>query len=280
MKEFAALVWKWRTRLVTIWIVVMLVVLVRLLVMDNVYTSSCLLTPLPLEQVDEQSQSGLAGTAVRSLIARSGSRDEYTVLAFLQSRQLADAVVERLHLDREFFPERWDDEKNEWTERRGGRPDAALSRRKLNGRVDVSYDEFTGLILLEVHWPEPSRAKEVADAYVEAADGLLRDAAVAEGERRVEELRREMSNIAVGEVGAYLAEEMTRAVSSLTSIRARARYAFRVIDPPVVPHKKSWPPRFFLLLLTGLATAAVELGCVAGIHLRAKDRSGPREGQE
>lgn len=274
MKEFAGLVWKWRTRAITIWIVVMLLVLVRLLTMDNVYTSSCLLTPLPLEQVDEQSQSGLAGATVRSLIARGGSRDEYTVLAYLQSRQLADAVVNELHLDREFFPERWDDEKKEWRERRGGKPEAALSRRALNGRVDVSYDEFTGLIQLDVHWWSPERAKEVADAYVESADRLLRDAAVSEGERRVEELEREMANVAVGDVGAYLAEEMTRAISSLTSIRARSRYAFRVIDPPLVPHRKSWPPRFLLLLLTAFATAAVELGFIAGIYLRRREARG------
>ena len=98
---------------------------------------------------------------------------------------------------------------------------------------------------------------------------MLRDAAIADGERRVEELRREMANAAVSEIGSFLAEETTSAISSLASIRARTGYAFRVIDPPLVPDKKSWPPRLLLLILAGAAVGAVELGVVAGAYARA-----------
>ena len=92
--------------------------------------------------------------------------------------------------------------------------------------------------------------------------------AIAEGERRVAELGREMSQAAVSDVAVFLAEEMTRAVSSLTSIRARARYGFRVIDPPSVPDMRSWPPRTMFMILAGLITGLVELGVLAGLYLR------------
>ena len=70
------------------------------------------------------------------------------------------------------------------------------------------------------------------------------------------------------EIGGFLAEEVTRAISSLASMRARTGYAFRIIDPPLVPDKKSWPPRLVLLVLIGMIAAAVELGVVAGMLLR------------
>ena len=272
MSELLSVVLMRRKQLLGIWVVVMAVVLLRVVMMPDMYTSSALLTPLPLEQVEQQVQSGLAGTSVRSLLSAGSRRDDYAISAFLQSRQLLDAVIEDQDLGPMLFPSRWDAKEEEWIARRGGRPSAGALRRRVAEFIDTSYEEFTGLLSVEVHWTDPEQASAVATAVVEVADRLLREAAIAEGERRVAELEREMGQTAVGEVSAYLAEEMTQAISSLTSIRARARYAFRVIDPPVVPDRPSWPPRLLLTLLAALATAAIEIGVVVGIHLRREGR--------
>jgi uncharacterized protein involved in exopolysaccharide biosynthesis len=270
-------VWKRRASLVVIWLLVMSFVAIRVFTMETLYASSALLRPLPLEQVQEMSDGGIGGTSVRSLLSRGSTRDDFAVAAFLRSRQLMDAVVSELDLKPELFPERWDVSEDEWIEARGGEPSDGAARRLLDRSFDATYDEFTGLLLLEVRWNDPERAREIADAFLDLADRLLRRAAVAEGERRIEELEREMETAAIGEVGVYLAEEMTRAVSTLTSIKARARYAFRVIDPPVVPDRRSWPPRLMLLLLSGLVTAAVEVGVVGGQVLRRGGASGNRD---
>lgn len=261
---------RWRP-LVIVWIVAVVIVAIRLAVMQDEYTSSVLLTPLPLEQVEQRVQSGLADASIRGLLNAGHRRDDYAVAAFLQSRQLLDAVIDELDLGPQLFPQRWDEAKSKWAES-GGRPTGGQLRRKLARFVDTYYEEFTGLLTIEVHWGDPARAHRVASGFVEVADRLLRDAAIGEGERRVDELQREMEQVAFGEIDVFLAEEMTRAISSLTSIRARARYAFRVIDPPVVPDRPSWPPRLLLFLLAGLAVAACEVGVVAGIRLR-RERS-------
>ena len=260
--------WRRRRRLVTIWFVVMVLVLVRLLTMREVYTSSCLMMPLPLEQVEQGAQGGFGGSSVRSLLAGGGSRDAYAVAAFLESRQLMNAVIKNLDLSKEMFPRKCDARHKKW---RGGPPHEAKSRRAFDQHLDVSYDNYTGLLELKVHWWSAARAREIAAYIVDTADRMLREAAIADGERRVEELQREMQNVAVSEVGGYLAGEITSAISSLASIRARTGYAFRVIDPPMVPDKKSWPPRLLLLILTGIAAAVVELGLTAGAYARASE---------
>ena len=265
---------RWRP-LVIVWVVAVVIVAARLVATPDVYTSSALLTPLPLEQVEQRAQGGIADASIRGLLSAGHRRDDYAVAASLQSRQLLDAVIEQLDLGPQLFPQRWDEAESKWVESRGGEPTKGQLRRRLARFVDTYYEEFTGLLTIEVHWGDPARAHRVASALVEVADRLLRDAAIGEGERRVAELRREMEQVAFGEVDVFLAEEMTRAISSLTSIRARARYAFRVIDPPVVPDRPSWPPRLLLLLLAGLAVAACEVGVVAGIRLR---RERPRGG--
>jgi uncharacterized protein involved in exopolysaccharide biosynthesis len=277
MSDFLSHLLERRVPLLAVWIVVMAVVVARLIAMPDTYTSSALLTPLPLEQVEELTLPGLGGSSVRSLLGKGGTRDDFTVVAFLRSRQLLARVVDDLDLKKELFPERWNARTEEWIKSRGGEPSPGESIKALGRRVDVTYDEFTGLLTLQVHWGNPERAHRVAAGFVQAADTMLREAAVAEGERRVGELRRELESATVGEIGAFLAEEMTRAISSLASIRARARYAFRVIDPPNVPEVKSWPPRFMLLVLAGLVTAGVELGVVAGIYLRRGAEGGSQD---
>ena len=274
MSELWGLLWKWRRRLVLVWVVVMAIALVRVITADDVYTSSSLLTPLPLEQVEEQMQGGIGVPSVRSLLNVGSRRDDYAVAAFLQSRQLHDAVIEELDLAKELFPDRWDADRGQWIEARGGAPSPGRARQRFAEHVDTDYEEFTGLLSIAVHWTDPESAYRISQAIVEVADRMLRDSAIDEGERRVAELAREMDRAIVSDVRTYLADEMTRAISSLTSIRARARYAFRVIDPPVVPDRPSWPPRFLLLLLAALATAVVEMGVVAGVHLR---RHGPND---
>jgi uncharacterized protein involved in exopolysaccharide biosynthesis len=274
MRDILKVVWKWKVRLILVWVVVIFFVLLRVLGMDVIYTSSCLLTPLALEQVEEGGGGALGGgSPIRTILGGGGVRDDYAVAAFMQSRQLTLGVVEELNLERELFARRWDAQEEDWIEASEGRPTSGEILRSMAARVDVRYDDFTGLLLLEIHWWSAERAREIADAFVEVGDRMLRDSAIAEGERRVSELRQEMENVTVGEVGVFLAEEMTRAISLLTSIRARSRYAFRVIDPPIVPHKKSWPPRTFLMLVAGFALAVIELGFVAGVHLRGQARS-------
>jgi uncharacterized protein involved in exopolysaccharide biosynthesis len=248
-----------------IWVVVMVLVFIRVLVMPEVFTSGCLLMPLPLEQVEQGAGGGFAGASVRSLLAGGGSSDAYAAAAFLESGQLMNAVIKDLDLAKELFPKSWDSDAKKW---RGEEPHPGKSRRALDRRVDVSYDGYTGLIQFQVHWRSPERAREITAAMVETGDMMLRNAAIAEGERRVEELEREMHNVRVSEIGSFLAEEMTQAISSLASIRARSGYAFRVIDPPLAPFKKSWPPRLLLLILMGMATAGVEIGAVAGAYAR------------
>jgi uncharacterized protein involved in exopolysaccharide biosynthesis len=264
-------IWERRTRLTAIWLIVMVLVLIRLFTMPLVYTSSCVLMPLPLEQVEQNSGGGFGGASVRSLLAGGGSSDAYAAAAFLKSGQLMNAVIDDLGLAKELFPKSWDSKAKKW---RGAAPHPGKSRRAFDRRVDVSYDGYTGLIEVQVHWWSAERSREIAAAIVETGDRMLRDAAIADGERRVEELQREMRGATVSEIGSFLAEEVTQAISSLASIRARSGYAFKVIDAPLAPDKKSWPPRLLLLILTGLATAGVEIGAVAGAHARRSERNG------
>ena len=73
MNGFWEHLWERRRRLITIWFVVMVLVLIRLFTMPLVFTSACVLMPLPMEQVEQGSGGGFGGASVRSLLAGGGS---------------------------------------------------------------------------------------------------------------------------------------------------------------------------------------------------------------
>jgi hypothetical protein len=108
MVEALAAVLEYRIRLIAIWVIVMILTLVRLAAMQDVYTSGCVLTPLPLELAQGTGQADLGAASMRSILAASGGRDDFAVTAFLQSNRLMNEVAEEAEFKKRLFAERWD----------------------------------------------------------------------------------------------------------------------------------------------------------------------------
>lgn len=267
------LLWRWKKRLIAVWLLVVVLTVVRLLLMQNIFTSDCTLVLLPPERVLNQSQvAGGGGGVLGQLIGSfGGASDVYSSIAFLKSRPILDAVITRFDLKPSLFPKKWDAEKAAW--KKNEVPSDWKARLALIKRVDVGFDEYTGLVTLVVHWPDGEKARDIAVGFLEISNAMLRQQAIEEGQRRVDELYKESNAAAAAEVSALLAEEITRSVSRLASIRARTDYAYRIVDPPIVPEKKSWPPRTLILLAVGFIAGLLEIGIVAGIHLRERAES-------
>lgn len=261
--------WRWRKRLIGVWLVVIVLTVVRLLLMQNIFTSDCTLVLLPPERVVNQSQVAGGGGVLGQLIGSfGGASDIYSSIAFLKSRPILDAVITQFDLKPSLFPKKWDADKATW--KKNEVPSDWKARLALAKRIDVGFDEYTGLVTLVVHWPDGEKARDLAVGLLENSNAMLRQQAIEEGQRRVDELYKESNAAAAAEVSALLAEEITRSVSRLASIRARTDYAYRIVDPPIVPEKKSWPPRTLILLAVGFIVGLIEIGIVAGIHLREK----------
>lgn len=265
-----ALLWRWKRRILVVWFAVVILTVVRLLLMQNIFTSDCLLALLPPERVTSPSQmAGTGGSVIGQLFGNlGGTSDAYSSVAYIKSRPILDAVIGNLDLKPQLFPKKWSKSKSTW--KNDKTPTDWSARLALGRRVDVNFDEYTGIVTLAVHWPDPTVAHAVALEFLAVANSMLRNQAIDEGQRRVAELYKESDAAAQAEVSALLADEITSAISRLASIRARTDYAFRVVNPPIVPEAKSWPPRTLILLAIGAITGLVEIGIVAGIHLRQR----------
>ncbi len=264
------LLWRWKKRLIGIWSILIVLILIAVILMPVMFTSDAQLLLFPTERVIGGGANLEAGGVFSRILGAGGTRDAQATVAFLQSRVLLDRIVSEMVLKPELFPKSWDEDTGKW--RKDKEPSTEKSRQALDAVIDVTYDEFTGLLELAVHRREPTKAYEIAKGFLSISHRMLREAALVEGLNRVKELESEIEKTKIEQVSTNLVDEMTSAITTVASIRASADYGFRIIDPPLVPEEKSWPPRSKIMLLFGFIIGVAEVGIVAGFHLRNLER--------
>ena len=250
------------------------------LIKPNVYQASVLLAPAQ----DEGGVSGisgqLGGLASLAGISLGGSGSNQTVIAkeVLQSRAFLTDFIHRHNLIVSLMAtEAWDMENEKWEiNREVYNPDADewltdeegeslkptdwdLVKQFRENHLNLSSDEETGMVTLNVKSQSPPVAKQWADWLVDDINEHMREQDVQEAEARIAYLEEKLSetNIAgMQQVFYQLIESETRTVMLAN---AQNEYIFKTVDPAVVPQEKSEPRRALI------AIVATMLGGMLGV---------------
>jgi uncharacterized protein involved in exopolysaccharide biosynthesis len=196
---------------------------------------------------------GLGGSlgGLASLVGIGGKADkEGEAIETLKSRSLTTSFIEQNGLMLILFHDRWD-------------PVAKKFRAGLFGRVPTLEDGYkkfdksirtvvenrkTGLTTISVTWEDPVLAKQWTQGIVDAANDLLRTQAIERSNRNLEYLRKAADSTNITEVKATIYKLMETEVKKLMVAYGGKEYAFRMVDPPVVPERKDSPQRLVFLL--------------------------------
>jgi uncharacterized protein involved in exopolysaccharide biosynthesis len=209
-------------------------------------------------QVREQSMGGTAAALANQLgglaslagLGSAADRDEQDYQAVLQSRYLLQEFITRNDL----LARLWPDPRKRPTLWRAVRLFA-------NGVVSIREDPRRGITTLSVEWTDPATAASWANGLVALANELIRTRALADARRNIVYLNAQAertTDVDLRHVIFNLIENETKAEMLANG---RADYAFRVVDPAVIPEIRAAPHRT-LLLITGFV-----LGALLGILL-------------
>jgi uncharacterized protein involved in exopolysaccharide biosynthesis len=196
---------------------------------------------------------GLGGSigGLASLVGIGGKGDkESEAIETLKSRGLTTSYIASNGLMLILFPDRWD-------------PAAKKFRADLFGHVPTLEDGFrkfdksirtvvenrkTGLITITVKWKDPILAEQWTQGLVDAANDLLRAQALERSSRNLEYLRKASDATNITEVKATIYKLMETEIKKQMVAYGGKDYAFRMVDPPVVPERKDFPSRSLFLL--------------------------------
>ncbi|MBF0623008.1 MAG: hypothetical protein HQL54_13900 [Magnetococcales bacterium] len=221
----------------------------------------------PQEVIGGTSSSlGGGGSALQGLSSLAGlsfSRSQLkdTALAILKSSHFtADFITEEQLLNR-LFHTKWDFEKNTWS--------SELSAEEIPTLQDaiilfdqkirrIKEDSTTGFITLVIEWSDPTLAKQWSEKLIKRINQRMRHDAIIEAEKNIDYLTKQIAshnNVELNRTAAGLIESQ---LYHIMMANGRAEYAFKVLDPPMLPELDAYvSPNWLLLVLLGLVGGSI-----------------------
>jgi hypothetical protein len=160
------------------------------------------------------------------------------------------------------FSRQWDADINDWRDDLGRKPtmgDAILLfERDIR---QVRQDIKSGLVTLRIEWFDRERAAEWANALVAMANEELRSRSIAEASAALDALQQELSRAEALELRSALSRLIEAQLKAKTLAAIRKEYAFKVIDPAMVPDqdKRARPTRTLIVLVGGAIGAVLSI---------------------
>lgn len=187
--------------------------------------------------------------------------------AVLESRRLVEEFIRRNDLVDELIVP--------------GDPNAGLWRAVQSFRdtvVSMNKDDVDGTTTVAIEWKDPAVAATWANGLVALANELIRSKALADSNRNIEYLKKQIAATNVVEIQRVMYTLVENETKTLMLANARADYAFTVVDPAVTPEARIRPKRR-LMVLTGIALGLI-LGALYAFGYETVKRYRAREAAE
>jgi uncharacterized protein involved in exopolysaccharide biosynthesis len=238
------------------------------IIISPVYRAEVLLAPVIQEKTEGLSMltgqfGDLAALAGLNLGTTGDKSSEY--IAALKSRAMSIVFINAENLKPILFPGRWDIENKKWKDKVPTDWDAFRIFDK-DIRV-VSVDKKTGLVALSIDWKDPTLAANWANNLVARVNSRLQAEAIEEADKNVRYLEKQLTETSSVEVQQAIYRLVEAQTKKRMIASTQQQFAFRVIDPAMVPEEKIRPKR---MLITALGLLmGLTLGIVISLTYRA-----------
>lgn len=230
--------------------------------LPRIYRAEVLVTAADQDEGGGLAQlvGGLGGVAALAGLDLGGKTDVEVSLAMLRSHQFTAAFIEENQLAREFFWRKWDAGNQRW---KSQDPDEVPTVSEAVLFFDksvrsVSRDRRTGLIKVAVEWRDRRKAADWANELIRRVNQVARDKAIGEAERSIAYLNKELEKTKVVELQQAIYRLIETQINRIVLANVREEFAFRVIDPAVVPDAKyKVRPKRLLIMLAGAAIGGI-----------------------
>ena len=212
--------------------------------------------------------SQLGGLASLAGINLGGDSKKSESLAILQSEILTERFIDQNHLLPYLFPTAWDNTQMRWiTDDPRKIPTLQDGSGYFRSKIRrLTTDSKTGLLTLEVSWFDPQLAAAWATGLVKMTNDYVRNKAIQQSQQNIAYLTDQAAKTDVAGVKQVIYSLMQNEINKMMLARGDEEYAFKVIDPAVVPESASFP-QTNLWILAGVAAGL--LLSITGLLIRA-----------
>ena len=105
------------------------------------------------------------------------------------------------------------------------------------------------MVVLSISWHDPEKAQLWANRLVAVFNEHMRSQAVDEATKSIDYLNKQLAQTSVMEMQQMLYSLIEDSTKKIMLANVRSEYAFKVIDPAVVPERKIKPKRSLIVIL-------------------------------
>lgn len=280
---------KWFILITTV--VVTLCVVLYALKLPNIYKSEVLLSPASADagmKIPGQ-LGGLAALAGVNLGGGGNGDKTQLAIALMKSRDFIGRFIERHDaLPALMAVQKWDpntnqfvfnptiyDEKNkEWVRKVSApakpKPSLQEAYKQFIGILSIDLDKNSGFVKVSIEHMSPGTAQFWLSNFVNDIDDELRARDVKDAERSIEYLSKQVEQTNVAEIRSVLFALIEEQTKTLMLAHNRDEYAFKIIDPAVVPETKDRPKRAVMSVLALMLSFIFSLLLVIIRHIMRK----------
>ncbi|EOX4846110.1 Wzz/FepE/Etk N-terminal domain-containing protein [Vibrio alginolyticus] len=150
--------------------------------------------------------------------------------------------------------ELYDEKEKKWLREpkglRGAKPTALeVYEFFVNENLRVSKNENTGLYTISVLHYSPFLAKDIVDLLVLDINKVMRERMITETSKNLDYLQEQLNKTSISEMRSTFYALIEEQSKHLMLARAQSEYAFKIIDPSIVPEVKISPKRPLICVL-------------------------------
>ena len=274
LSDLFAYLWSYRLLIVATTLLTGALAATVSLLMTPVYHAEVLLSPVE-QDGPKANLGGLANQlgAFASLAGLSGGNsDKDESIATLQSRSLTDTFVQEKNLLPILFANRWDAQRQTWKSQDPKKIPTLWDANKLFKKKIrmVTPDRKTGLVTLTIDWTDPVQAADWANDLARRTNLYLRSKAIARSNANIADQQDQLTKTSVVEIHQAVNSLIEQEIKKVMLAQGTEEYAFKVVDPAVVPEERASPKRT-LITLGGLVLGFI-IGAVIAVLLASRRR--------
>lgn len=196
--------------------------------------------------------NNLGSLAALAGISVQGDSNIEKVIATLKSRDFLHKFITRKNLLPVIFHDFWDSSSNRWRDVPNQEKFTASDGVSiLQGAINCEIEK-SGLITLSVSWGDPETCAKWANALVEQLNERLREKAIADSQKRIGYLEKELAKTSLQDMRLILYGLLESEKQNAMLANVNEDFVLEVIDPAVVPQMTEKLNRQLIIALGGV----------------------------
>lgn len=287
LKAALAVLWRRRGFIFMVCALFAGVALVFAFLLPHKFVASAVLLPADSENLPSSLPSSLLGLAsIAGLEGVGGDSMGQEAMLTLRSREFLYSFIDQHGIRQQLFPRRWDADRKTWKQGSQGPVAKTLARvsaigappsldkvkagdggpslwqayERFRGLLSVNQDRQTREIRVTLEWTDPQAAAQWVNALVADLNSAMRATAVEQSTKRLKFLEERLAEEDIVSIRESIAGLIEKELTRIMLATVQQDFSLRVIDPAVVPERKSKPRRLaiaFLGTVAGFLLAAV-----------------------